>query len=458
MDLILWTNFNKKSNSTKRPTIEEGTLVDVKLKSNTSMENPVFLIDGVNLATNYCYLNSVGRYYFITDIIIGNNNIYELHCSCDYLATFKNEIGNYTAFVERATSNISEYLIDGAVSSTQNVRERKESLTSIPGITGGSGCYILRVVGGSGNGISTFVAANLDTFLPIFNKDLYVFDGIFEEELSDALQKLGLLMFDPFSYILSLSWCPFTYQYMSNFGSNVNVFIKWFDTGISALKLNSQFSDIRGSVAVPSNVYSDFRAYTKNFSDYQIYLPGVGSFDLSAQDAHETIYYAYEVDLFTGSCFVRLYSGPGQGVYGEIGTYSGSLYTQIPIGSDAMNIGSVVGGVVNSIGGFASGNIPLGVGGAVESITNVIAGTPRSNGTSGNGTALRQLYEIVVTLTNYDTGEAPATVLGKPVMKNIQLNTMSGFIKCGNASIDIGGYITDKDSVNTLLNSGFYYE
>ena len=39
-----------------------------------------------------------------------------------------------------------------------------------------------------------------------------------------------------------------------------------------------------------------------------------------------------------------------------------------------------------------------------------------------------------------------------------KLNSLSGFIKCRNASVSINGYSGDQESVNMFLNTGFYYE
>ena len=46
MELILYKNFSKRINSTKQPS--GGTSATVKLKAGTSVENPIFLIDGID--------------------------------------------------------------------------------------------------------------------------------------------------------------------------------------------------------------------------------------------------------------------------------------------------------------------------------------------------------------------------------------------------------------------------
>ena len=44
------------------------------------------------------------------------------------------------------------------------------------------------------------------------------------------------------------------------------------------------------------------------------------------------------------------------------------------------------------------------------------------------------------------------------LMQKKTLSSLSGYIKCNNASVPIAGMSTEKDEVNNFLNSGFYYE
>ena len=90
MQLLLFKNFSKRRNSTKQVDDSTGIVTDVVLKQGTSIESPVFLIQGVDLEVNYVKFNN--HYFYVDDIVVGNNNIYELHCSQDLLATYKSQI------------------------------------------------------------------------------------------------------------------------------------------------------------------------------------------------------------------------------------------------------------------------------------------------------------------------------------------------------------------------------
>ena len=54
--------------------------------------------------------------------------------------------------------------------------------------------------------------------------------------------------------------------------------------------------------------------------------------------------------------------------------------------------------------------------------------------------------------------DSMGTTSGRPDMTERVISTCSGYVKCINASVPIAGMSTEKDEVNTYLNTGFYYE
>lgn len=83
--------ITKRVNSTKFMYEATTTLTGVTLKEPTSISKPVFLLHNVvskdkNLdACNYC--NTMGRFYWIDDIVHVTNDLVEVHCHTDVLAT-----------------------------------------------------------------------------------------------------------------------------------------------------------------------------------------------------------------------------------------------------------------------------------------------------------------------------------------------------------------------------------
>ena len=103
--LQFFKNFSKNTRSTKTPNlVSNSNKVQflVLLKEKTSIKNPVFVINSnVNGQTqlnlhlyNYVYWEEIGRFYFISDIIQVNEQIYEVHCINDVLGTCRNIILN----------------------------------------------------------------------------------------------------------------------------------------------------------------------------------------------------------------------------------------------------------------------------------------------------------------------------------------------------------------------------
>lgn len=91
-------NFAKRANSTKQPTGMSGTDWSVVLKEKTSYDQPVFLLTS-NSQPEFNYLQWESWYYFVTGISYVRNDLYEVACDLDVLATYKTAIAATSAFV-----------------------------------------------------------------------------------------------------------------------------------------------------------------------------------------------------------------------------------------------------------------------------------------------------------------------------------------------------------------------
>lgn len=92
-----------------------------ELKESTSIINPTIKIayDGV-VDFNYCYIPEFQRYYFITDIVSARRGIWSLEMRVDVLMSFKEEIRQLTAVIERNEFEYNSYLPDECVPSRCN--------------------------------------------------------------------------------------------------------------------------------------------------------------------------------------------------------------------------------------------------------------------------------------------------------------------------------------------------
>ena len=64
------------------------------------------------LTCNYAYIKEFNRYYFVTDIINLNRNLWRINLRCDVLMSFYGYIKNLNAFVARNQNEFNKDIID----------------------------------------------------------------------------------------------------------------------------------------------------------------------------------------------------------------------------------------------------------------------------------------------------------------------------------------------------------
>lgn len=91
------------------PLILAGTFRD-----GINVIEPKVIIESVDeiYKYNYCFIEKFNRYYYISNITILRNNVYELSCKCDVLYTYRAEIFNLKGVVLRQENSYNLYLND----------------------------------------------------------------------------------------------------------------------------------------------------------------------------------------------------------------------------------------------------------------------------------------------------------------------------------------------------------
>ena len=102
---------NKQINSTSQQLVDS-TDLSCRLKEPTSMQSPVFIVQGLNKMTLYNYCKFENRYYWVDDVVYVTTDIQEIHCHLDPLATFKDAIGNSYAYVTFGPSGSKNTWVD----------------------------------------------------------------------------------------------------------------------------------------------------------------------------------------------------------------------------------------------------------------------------------------------------------------------------------------------------------
>lgn len=448
MTEIVLYHFSKRKNSTKRPT-GQGTEVPCLLKSATTFQNPTFILQKpMNDMLQFNYAKWADHYYFIDSTTSINAGQTEISCTEDVLATYKNEISNYTCFIERSSNqttlaNDTMYIpTNDWVLSTRNVSHKEKIMTSTY-----SQQYIIRVVSRTGVASYYINGDQLNNLL-----DYMYTESNFTDVITDAVTKL---MFDPFKYIVDLKWIPFVESAFKN-NNNEAIQLGFWDSGVTAKRIDEDtVVNFSYSFAFNNPLYAitDFRYYTPSFSNYFIKLPFIGVVALNPYKIDESVNALYQFDATSGLCNVFLQSKKV-----VFASYQFQLSVPVQIGYASTNIAQLTTSAVSLVGAGLQGNIAQGISSGIEAGRSITAPEVSMLGTIGNISNIlnNQILEFnSYACTSIDPDGASEGYADGTVRS---ISGLSGYIKCRNASIEISGFTGDQEAVNNYLNSGFYYE
>lgn len=410
--ITCYSNFKKRRNSTKLPT-DTGSTKNVVFKAPTSEDAPVFVLDGIDFTIDYVKWGS--NYYFVSDRIIGNNNIFELHCVKDVMGTYAADIVGSTQFVSYSSSKTSNWLAD------TRIPVSKETLVSAnsDGIAhlSNAGCYVLSVIGKNTaslykcaspltlkriiENISTWKATDIQTAInelnvsnpqpwqpytaqTIASDDLHDLANALSQSFADLGNAMGELVRDMYQYakdvsvaaeksavqtgflgnaydnapqcIRSCIWVPFTYDDGPGIGAAENVFLGDFDTGITLVPISAGCVTHEQSITIPWH-YSDWKRAA--LEDVYLYLPLVGMVNLSADSITNvsSITIKSSITYSDGSISYKVLAGSE-----VIGAFAGQCSANYPLGiAQQASAGTVstalIQGVEKTVAGALVGNI-----------------------------------------------------------------------------------------------------
>ena len=484
MNIKVWTSFIKRKNSTAQPT--GGTQKTVYLKEGASILNPSFIL--AEPATQYTYVQAFGNYYFVRDVVNLDASRSEIVCALDPLATYKTDITGYTAFVERSASSYDVYVNDPLLTVKQKLLRETQNLTSTDSFfTTGAGCFVVECLA-KDQGVVLYATSDLDPYRFILTPGVYT-----TTNKSEWIQSQIAQAFDLDVYIGSVKWMPFTASDIgtstTDGGGNKHFQIGPVDiaqsiavAGLDPPDDTFSYNIYKVSQSAPkmttltlslpsTNNFGDFRDCNNQYSQYNLYLPGVGLVTLDAAVIgfaianSRTIKVEINVDMVSGEItYLLRFEASGGGGSTYFGRYSGNISVDVPIGKSAVDVtksakmlaGSVAGGA--AAGGWAGAAVGF-VAGAVEAIYNSLTPETSMIGGSGNKTEIFQHHSyIYLGRKQFDCKDFPTTVAGRPLYTNVLLSTLSGYVKCGNASVPVNAPDSVRDEINSYLNSGFYIE
>lgn len=470
MNVYTWSGFSKRRNSTKRPT-GTGTLHNVRLKEATSIEKPTFVFQSNDFSINY--VRAFDHYYFVDDIKSVRQDIIEVSCSMDVGATYKSQIGNYNAYIERSNTLYNEMLPDPLVT-IYNREIVRSDVVSVLDVFRPAGVYILSVLNdlGSGTGFTSYYLmdiANIKALASYCNTDWGNDPSV--QDVKDWLQKTFLHTAEA---VISCMWLPFSLDQYTNNASlsateQVKIGVDLVSVGGNPVQ-GKRFVDIAvtsvtKSITIP-HTYTDFRkAYP--YTSGKLFIPGYGMVDFNPLDfTTDTITLTFDCDLASGDVCCYLKDGTDL-----ISTYTYNTAVSCPIAQMGQNVQGMIGGALGMIGGIAvtagSGGAVGAMGGALSATASAVnllaaaaAPTTSVRGSAGGRAIAKNGVDVVVTTLAKITSD-PNTLRfehGRIAIGRSRINTCSGYVKCSNADVPIAGMESDKQAVNDLLNGGFYYE
>ena len=417
------------------------------------------------LATDYCYayISKWNKYYFIaTPTIITNNHIqYDLEE--DYLATRKTEVGSTVAHIAYSSSGYDKYLIDSRLPVKDTVTTTHEAQSS--GLSS-SGCYILSLITDTANGSQGAAAFYRisSTYLGYLAHNLY--DVSVDKIIANAF-------YDPFNTIIRCIWIPLDSTTIdSNVSTeqtiaiNANSVISTSGMPVKGCQVTDALVTLPVTTITISNREQDFRD-SQPFTTFGLYLPGVGLTDLNANDfsSSTTVNIYTRVDITTGDIIYWIYNDNGD----VVKTVSFNGAAEVPLAHMTANSS----GVLSSIGGavttgatyLLTGNTTALALGALASASNAAVGfnqrsTSLKGGIQGRSAFADTTISLLIVKQNTADPDNANYIArwGRPVGVTHAISNHSGYVQCDNASVAIAGDNTEREVINTYLNTGFFYE
>ena len=475
----IFYNFSKRKNSTKQPT-GSGTTLDVNLKSGTSLLSPTFLLS-LSTRPDFTYVEYENRYYFITDIVSIRNNLWEIVCTVDALASQKTTIGSSPALILYA---------DGGRNDIIDQRIPLDASVSIHGSAAAINGWSINNITYGSIMISVTGVGSFGTYMLDDNSDLFsMMEGTSDwwdqvaniNSVEDALKQFfyGGSSGDCLKNAIAL---PITLTYSAPdpyLGPSEQLNLGPYpaeDSGgnpIMVHRVNNPIMKTSTSISIPWQV-SDWRRH-KPYTEVQLYLPFIGAINLDADELINvtSLDVDYSLNIASGDLAVSVSTdSPVKCIY----TASTNVAMALPFGASnipitkqmsaaATAIATAVGTMAALVSGGASGaaTIAAGAGSGLAAGAAASLGSGSQSGGGGlSGGASQGLFDkimcVTITKALTDSQSNLMGVMGKPVMKKATIGSYSGYVQTDGFTIDGSMTDTERDIINSAFNGGAYYE
>lgn len=451
MELIAYRSFNKRKNSTKRPT--GGSARNVVLLDDVSLYSPVFECNYWDYNDNYC--KWAGRYYYVVDVVSKNRDIFAVHCEIDPMATWKDDIMGTNAFVTFSTSSYDIGIPDYRLSSDPTTITKSTQVEVFPDL---GEEFVISYVGTSSAPTVGLSYSNLEGLQGAMMSNQCIktitkwADGIItgSSESANAWNIVPSLLGSTSN---SVTRCIFTPKFHS-IGTKSIILAGGYNPNIGGDVPSHSYSETY-SVKIPWAFGSgDFRNRAQ-FTSMTIYLPGYGFLALNADNyqGQSSISVQATLDSYVGE-ITYLVGGKAKATC--------SISYPVQVGTSQVgNIPNAVAGVGQAVAGAMSEN-PVGVGmGAYNAVRSFMATDASSIGSAGGSSAFYCHTKITLVLMAHDTNVDPSSVagtIGRPLNAVRNIGSLSGYVQTADAEVQTSAPDEYKTVINDSLNGGMYIE
>lgn len=469
--------FQKKRNSTKQPLLADGTLFsNVQLKEETSVLNPVLLFNPSSAGMpnpfnpnffTYAFVQKFDRFYFITDWR-WLNGIWECSLVVDVLASYKNAIGNMSEYVVRSASAYNGYIADKAYPTHTNLTITPSNCLLNFNLTGFYALGVISNDSAAATGAITYyflTAQQIATLKAYLMSENFLVDNQLNN-LTDINKEMIKVLYNPYQYIVSCKFFPLPFP---SVGTDETIKFGWWTmNNITGRKMTSAgyvAQLVSDDIATPAHPQAGSRGSYLNhapFTERYIVHPLLGTILLDSNkiDAGDTVSISFMVDAVTGEATVTILNSTK-----NIELYQNvlQLAVDIPLAQMNTDVIGVARTAISATGNVLSNALSLNVGGTIAAGANGILDTLQasvpilqSNGLVGNRSMFNLPAKVINAfrlLVNEDQAN-----LGRPLCEVRTINTLSGYIQCADAHVDLSCYASEKEDILSYMENGFYYE
>lgn len=452
-------DVHKRVNSTKQE-VEKFIEVEAVLKDKCSIINPVLQLknisEGANIYTyNYAYIPTFDRHYFISNIS-WNMGVWELECSCDVLASWKDTILSHTKYVLRSTSQFDTTIIDTFYPAKQsftfsvNESDVAELQTSVD-----DGCYIIGTVSSTNNalGSTAYYVCSKAQASAFFE---YMLNGVPDwTGISDFSGDVAKAFIDPFQYVVSCKWFPLSKEVLSDPLYSVLDTIKFgfWDSGVQAhALLGAQFSIVK-SFKFPVETTRTYLYYPP-YSDYWMYMGVFGVVPVQRSNFQTSIKIVLKIDLVDGTGTLKMRNDSA-----TVTQLSQNMSADISINSIQMRVPTKLGEVLNAaVTSLISSASSIVSGGSVGDAVQANFTKAQSSGTSQGIVALTDSKKWALIGKHYKAVDEDLNENGRPLCKNWHLGSLTGFCIVDDGNIEGNMTLQEQQQIKAFLEGGFFIE